>query len=740
MTVDPGSSDRYADRAQHAAARRHTTVVDPQPVDYREQLTCSILLAPDVRAALHARDGEVIRISTSRERSVLCRVRESSNAPGAGSIRVDRFSRQALKAYPHEEVTLEVVDPAPADEVYLVPTAGPASVHDARLVPVLKRLLAEQRVAVRAGMILYVRLPHRSAGSTYDVHFVSGDEGYVANQSALWLIDADHEHGPGDHAHEHPHGGETVIDTTFEDIGGLSAQIKAVHEFVELPLIFPQVYRQLGISPPRGVVFHGAPGTGKTLLARSVANEVNAQLYRINGPEVVGTYSGETEANLRRIFSEASLNTPSIIMIDEIDAIAPARRRASSQSEARSVTQLLALMDGLERSEGVLVIATTNRIDAIDPAMRRAGRLDREVYFPTPAADARTEILRVHTREMPLAETAVNGLREIAERAHGFVGADLLELCREAGLSSLRRAAAQFLEQPSLSASPRSDDLVVRREDFDMALEAVRPAAMRGSLIEDPGVGWADIGGLDEVKKQLRGWATISLHHPDALARVGASANPGIMLYGPPGTGKTLLGRAIAREVQANFIQVQGPELFTQWLGESEESLRQVFDIARRSSPCVIFFDQIDAVAPVRNELGAGDMRASYRIVSQLLAALDELETRNRVIVIGATDRLASVDPAVFRPGRFGMRLHVAVPDADGRSDILRIHLRAAQLAEGLSLPSLIDYLTSRTDGFVGASLAFLCQNARLHAMQKNGFISEPRLGKDDFDAALDEL
>ncbi|NEK85975.1 AAA family ATPase [Blastococcus saxobsidens] len=719
-------------------------VVDSRPIDYRIAHLCAAVLAPDVGVAVGAGEGDVVRISTERGRSVLCRVAGPVDEPGAGSVRIDRFTRQALKAYPHEQVTLERAEPAAARELALVPGLDVSQRFDPQLVPALRRVLAEQQVAVRPGMLLYVRMPEALAGVTYEVHFVApadgdGTEGVVTGETTIWMVQNDHHHGPGDHEHDHDKSSETVLDTTFEDVGGLTAQIREIREFVELPLVFPQVYRQLGINPPRGVIFHGAPGTGKTLLARSVANEINAELFYINGPEVVGTFSGETEANLRKIFAEASLNPPSIIFVDELDAIAPARRMATSTTEARTVTQLLALLDGLKQAEGVLVIGTTNRVEAIDPALRRAGRFDREIHFPTPGTEAREQILRVQTREMPLADDALAGLPAIAERAYGFVGADIMELSREAGLNALRRASTRFVESPSMATYPDAADLVVTRDDFDAALRVVQPAAMRESLITYPRVTWADIGGLEHVKGRLRDLVEKPLRHPEVFERIGLSSNLGVLLYGPPGTGKTLLAQAIAREAGVNFLPINGPELFSQWLGESEESVRRVFDVARRAAPCIVFFDQLDAVVPKRSDLEHEGTRAPQRVVNQLLAELDGMEQRSQVLVIGATNRMTMVDPAALRPGRFGVHLEVRPPEEAGRGEILRIHLAGAALDGNLTLDRVVEHLVQRTAGMTGADLAFLVQNAKLAALDLDQAEPDPRLDLATFDAVLAE-
>lgn len=719
-----------------------TAVVDPRPSDYREALLCAVYLSPAVMEAVGARVGDVVRVTTQRGRSAVVRIVGEAPPDQTGSIRFDRFTRQALKAFPHEQVTIDRVDIEPAQELVLIPAVDMSTLHYPQLVPYLKSVLVANRTPVRAGMLLYIRLPDALAGITYDVHYVSAAEAVVGDETRLYLeVEGDHHHGPESlHQHDHERKAETVVDTTYEDVGGLVEQIRAVREFVELPLIFPQVYRQLGISPPRGVIFYGAPGTGKTLLARSVANEINARFFYINGPEIVGTYSGQTEENLRKVFADAAINPPSIIFVDELDAIAPVRGTTSTLSDTRAVTQLLALMDGLKRAEGVMVIGTTNRIETVDRALRRGGRFDREIFFPTPSAGGRLEILRVHTREMPLAEDALDALPRVAQAAYGFVGADLMELAREAGLNSLRRASQTFLESPSVASYPSSEDLVVTREDLESALARVSPASLRESLISYPTMVWDDIGGLADVKARLRGLIERPLRHPELFARLGLPTNPGILLYGPPGTGKTMLAQAVARECGANFIAIQGPELFSQWLGESEESVRQLFSVARRAAPCVVFFDQLDAVAPRRTATEYEGTRAPQRVVNQLLSELDGMEMRTQVMVIGATNNFDVVDPSMLRPGRFGVHLYVGLPDDTGRAEILRIHLSSASLAPGVTLDELVTDLVARTADFSGADLAFLCQGAKLQALEEVEYGADPALASGHFDGTLAEL
>ncbi|HEY1298723.1 MAG TPA: AAA family ATPase [Chloroflexota bacterium] len=715
-----------------------SATVHPQPSAYADQRSGAVYIGASVADAANIVAGSFVRISTRRGRTVVGRVAGMLDRDQGPVVQFDRFARQSLKAFPHEQVDIERVDLAPAGQVVLTPAIEVPVGNMQQLIHQVTSVLAEQQAPVREGMLLYVKLPDGLAGITYDVHGVAGGEGYVDARTAVYLsFGNDHDHGDeeGGHHHEHQRAAERIVDTTYEDVGGLTEQIRAVRELVELPLLFPQVYRQLGIAPPRGVIFYGAPGTGKTLLARSVANEIDARFTYINGPEIVGTYSGQTEENLRKVFGEASLEPPSIIFIDEIDAIAPTRGSAGTLSDLRAVTQLMALMDGLKRAEGVVVIGTTNRIEAIDPAMRRAGRFDREVYFPTPSAAAREQILRVHTREMPLSPDALALLPEVARRAHGFVGADLMELSREAALAALRRAAGDFLDSPSLASYPKPADLMVTSDDLEDALRRVRPAALRESLLVDPGISWSDVGGLADIKRRLQDLIEQPLRTPEAFARLGLATNLGVLLYGPPGAGKTLLAKAIASRAGVNFIPVQGAELFSQWLGESEEGVRRLFRTAHRSAPCIIFFDQLDAIAP-RRAIGDGDgTRAPARVLNQLLAELDGMEQRSNVLVIGATNNVDIVDPAALRPGRFGVHLYVGLPDATDRAEILRIHLRGAALEPGLDGDTLVEHLVARSDGLSGADLAFVCQSAKLRALDR----AEQALALEDFDAALRE-
>ncbi|RUM33477.1 MAG: AAA family ATPase [Archaeoglobus sp.] len=536
-----------------------------------------------------------------------------------------------------------------------------------------------------------------------------------------------------------------VPSVTYEDIGGLKRELRLVREMIELPLKHPELFQKLGIDPPKGVLLYGPPGTGKTLIAKAVANEVNANFISISGPEIMSKFYGESEQRLREIFEEAKENAPSIIFIDEIDSIAPKREEVTGEVERRVVAQLLALMDGLEARGNVIVIAATNRPDAVDPALRRPGRFDREIEIGVPDRDGRKEILEIHTRGMPLAEDV--DLNELAELTVGFVGADLEALCKEAAMHALRSRMESGEIDIEAEEIPEEvlENLKVTRNDFLEALKNIEPSAMREVLVEVPNVRWDDVGGLDNAKQELMEAVEWPLKYPDVFSAVKIKPPKGILLYGPPGTGKTLLAKAVANESNANFISVKGPELLSKWVGESEKHVREMFRKARQVAPCVLFFDEIDSLAPRRG--GSADSHVTERVVSQLLTELDGMEELKDVVVIAATNRPDMVDPALLRPGRIERHIYIPPPGKEARKEIFRIHLRGKPLADDVS----IDELAERTEGYTGADIEAVCREAGMLAIReaiKPGMTKEEakkvaeklRITKKHFEKALEKV
>ncbi len=519
--------------------------------------------------------------------------------------------------------------------------------------------------------------------------------------------------------------------TTYEDIGGLHEEIQRIREMVELPLRHPELFQRLGIDPPKGVLLHGPPGCGKTLLARAVANESEANFFSINGPEIMSKFYGESEARLREIFQQAQQNAPSIIFIDEIDAIAPKREEVTGEVERRVVAQLLALMDGLAARGNVIVIGATNRPDALDPALRRPGRFDREIEIGVPDKQARYEILQIHTRGMPLAEDV--DLKKLAEMTHGYTGADIAALCRETAMKALRRYLPEInLEEERIPPSVL-EKMEIRMEDFLNAYKEITPTAMREVYVEIPTVHWEDIGGLEDVKKELREAVEWPLKNPEIFKRFGIRPPKGILLYGPPGCGKTLLARAVATESEANFITIKGPEVFSKWVGESEKAVREVFRKARMAAPAVIFFDEFDSLVP-RRGMGVGDSMVTERVISQLLTEMDGIMRLEDVVVIAATNRPDMIDPAVLRPGRFDRLIYVPAPDEKARLEIFKIYTKNMPLAKDVNL----EELARATKGYSGADIEALCREAALNALRRD--LNAKEVTKADFDAAMEKI
>ena len=524
--------------------------------------------------------------------------------------------------------------------------------------------------------------------------------------------------------------GQRRADVTYDDLGGMRDTIDALREMVELPLRHPELFQRLGVDPPKGVLLHGPPGTGKTLLARAVANESAASFFHIAGPEIMGSAYGESERRLREIFEQAAQAAPSIIFIDEIDLIAPKRGQVSGEAEKRLVAQLLTLLDGMEPRQNTVVIAATNRPEALDEALRRPGRFDREIVIGVPDQPGRREILGIHTRGMPLAPDV--NLDELARRTHGFVGADIAALTREAALEAVRRIMPRINLAEDTIPTEILDALSVEPRDFENALKRVQPSAMREVMVEAPTIGWDDIGGLDEAQGRLREGVELPLKHPEAFRRLGIRPAKGFLLYGPPGTGKTLLAKAAARESEANFIATKSSDLLSKWYGESEQQIARLFNRARQVAPTIIFFDELDSLVPARGG-GLGEPQVTERVVNTILAEMDGLEELQNVVIIGATNRPTLIDPALLRPGRFDELIYVGTPDTAGRRRILAIHTRDMPLADDVDL----ELLAKRAERFTGADLEDLVRRAGLTALRRG--LDTVKVTMADFEVALTE-
>jgi transitional endoplasmic reticulum ATPase len=499
--------------------------------------------------------------------------------------------------------------------------------------------------------------------------------------------------------------------TTYENVGGLRTEVQRVREMIELPMKHPEVFQKLGIEPPKGVLLYGPPGTGKTLIAKAVANESGANFLSIAGPEIMSKYYGESEQRLREIFEEANRNTPSIIFIDELDSIAPKRSEVTGEVERRVVAQLLSMMDGLKERGQVVVIGATNRVDAIDPALRRPGRFDREIEIGVPDRNERVEILQIHMRNMPISEEV--NLEGLADRTHGFVGADINALCKEAAMKTLRRYLPDLGTEDEI---PQEivEKMTVTGEDFEEALKGIEPSAMREVLVEIPKVSWKDLGGLGPLKQELIESIEWPLKRPEKFRQMGIRPPKGILLYGPPGTGKTMIAQAVANETNANFISIRGPQMLSKWVGESEKAIREIFKKAKQVSPSIVFFDELDSIAPFRGmEDGS---RVMERVVNQLLAELDGLEALKDVVIIAATNRPDIIDPALLRSGRFDRLVMIGAPDKFGRLEILKIHTKEIPNADDVNLEELAEL----TEGYVGSDLAALCREAVMLSLREN--------------------
>ncbi|MEM3368867.1 MAG: CDC48 family AAA ATPase [Thermoproteota archaeon] len=615
---------------------------------------------------------------------------------GKGLIRIDGYTRENADASIDDRVKIRKVVAKYAETLRLAPTEP------------LKIMGGDEYVKNQLiGRIVSKRdiVPVRIMGRTINLivtSFTPGADAVIINDYTHVSISERPQPPPKD-----------IERVTYEDIGGLDSAIQKIREMVELPLRHPELFERLGIEAPKGVLLHGPPGTGKTLLAKAVANETNANFISISGPEIMSKYYGESEQRLREIFKEAQENAPSIIFIDEIDSIAPKREEVTGEVEKRVVAQLLSLMDGLKSRGKVVVIGATNRVNAIDPALRRPGRFDREIEIGVPDKRARLEILQIHTRGMPLAEDV--NLKQLADSTHGFVGADLAALAKEAALRALRRVLPKIdLEAEEIPAEILNS-LKVTRQDFLDARKEGEPSAMREVMIETPNVRWEDIGGVEDVKRELNMSIEWPLKYSELFQQLGIKQPKGVLLIGPPGTGKTLLAKALATESEANFISIKGPELLSKWVGESEKGIREIFRKARQASPCIIFFDEIDAIAPVRGS-GFGDSNVTERMISQLLTEMDGLEELKGVVIVAATNRPDMIDPALLRPGRFDKIIKLGWPNYETRVAIFEVHLRGKPIASDVNIHKLAEL----TEGFTGADIAYVVNEAGLLALKES--------------------
>jgi len=644
----------------------------------------------DSMDTLNASTGDVIEIKGKRRTVAKCLPLYPSDE-GKGIIRIDGLGRNNSGIAIGDTISVRKIKAVAAEKVVVAPLEA--------IPPIDERYLADALESVPLIKGDNVMVPYFGGRLTFQVIGVNpaADAVLVTQKTVFHIAEK----------------GETlrgVPQVTYEDIGGISNEIKKVREMIELPLRHPEIFEKLGIEAPKGVLLYGPPGTGKTLLAKAVANESQAHFISISGPEIMSKFYGESEARLREIFKEAREKAPSIIFVDEIDSIAPKREEVTGEVERRVVSQMLSLMDGLEARGKVIVIAATNRPNAIDPALRRPGRFDREIEIKVPDKKGRSDILAIHSRNMPLADDV--DMKKISAVSHGYVGADLEYLCKEAAMKCLRRLLPVLnLEEEKLPPETL-DKLIVNHEDFQKALIEVTPSGMREVFIENPDVKWEDVGGLEEVKRELQEAVEWPMKYPGLYDKLGHHMPRGILLHGPSGTGKTLLAKAVATQSEANFVSVRGPELLSKWVGESERGIREIFKRARQSAPCVIFFDEIDSIAPIRG--AGGETAVTERVVSQLLTELDGMENMHGVIVLAATNRADMIDPALLRPGRFDKIIQIPLPDKESRRSILKINAEKIPTITDESDPNHIDYekLSDLTDGLSGADTAAIANTA----------------------------
>jgi transitional endoplasmic reticulum ATPase len=655
---------------------------------------------PKVASEIGLSTGDAVEISAGKKKTTVLSWPAYQEDYGRGLIRIDGFTRSKLEVGINDNVDIKKIETEEAQKITLAPTEP------------LRILGADEYLAAFLDGQLVTKgdtIPLNVMGQRIDLVVISTAPGGPVIISRNTEVTVSEETAEAVAAARE--GGIPSI--TYEDLGGLRDEVTKIREMIELPLRHPELFRRLGVEAPKGVILHGPPGTGKTLLAKAVANETNANFYTIGGPEIMSKYYGESEERLRNVFQEAQKNAPSIIFIDELDSIAPKREEVSGEVERRIVAQLLSLMDGLKARGKVVVIGATNRINAIDPALRRPGRFDREIEIGVPDRDGRLDILQIHTRGMPL-DKDVN-LDRLADISHGFVGADLYALAKEAGIRALRRILPEIDLSAESIPGETLNKIIVKMQDFIDVVNEMEPSAMREVFVEVPDVKWQDIGGLEAIKQELREAVEWPLKYQGVFSYADATPPKGILLYGPPGTGKTLMAKAAANESEANFISIKGPELLSKWVGESEKGVREIFRKARQAAPCIIFFDEIDAIAPTRGG-GFGDSHVTERVISQMLTELDGLEVLTNVVVIAATNRPDIIDAALLRPGRFDRLLYVPPPDYESRKQIILIHTKKKPLSNDVN----VDNLAKKMDGYTGADIAAVASAAVMLGLREH--------------------
>ena len=670
------------------------------------------LIDPRIIEEHNLATGDVLELTndTSSKKSYVLLWTSHPNDYGKGLIRIDGYTRENISVGIDDQINVQKVDVENAEEILMSPLEdlNIAGLEDYFSEKLDGRVVAKDDVILfnmmgrRIGFIIVSTKPQNKALLiNSNTKFKIGSKSDISAQN------------------------KKIDRITYEDVGGIKNEVQKVREMIELPLRHPELFDKIGIEAPKGVLLHGPPGTGKTLLAKAVANETNANFYSIGGPEIMSKFYGESEEKLREIFNQAQENAPSIIFIDEIDSIAPKREEVSGDVEKRIVSQLLTLMDGLKARGKVVVIAATNRPNAIDQALRRPGRFDREIEIGIPDEEGRHDILQIHTRGMPLEQDI--DLKSYAKVTHGFVGADLEMVAKEAAMRSLRRIIPEInLKETKIPANVLNK-IKITNQDFDDALKDVHPSAMREVLVQKPNIGWNDIGGINNVKEELKEAIEWPLKHADLFTKADIKPPKGILLYGPPGTGKTLLAKAVASTSESNFISIKGPELLSKWVGESEKGIREIFRKARQAAPCVIFFDEIDAIAPRRSGTNGGDSHVTERLVSQMLTEVDGLEDLKGVVIIGATNRPDIIDEALLRPGRFDRLLEIPIPDKDARKQILQIHLKKKPLGADVNIDKLVDL----TDRYTGAEIEALVNAAAIAAVREYVIAKEQKSTKE---------